>query len=66
MSIYELMDLFVDNDQMIYIYDFTGETEVYRGSFADLEDDRIASSEVMSIDNIYPDNSGFIGINIEL
>lgn len=63
MSVYDLKELFVDDDQNVYIYSLDDEVEVFRGSLREVDDDML-DEEIMSIDNIYPDNDGYIGINI--
>lgn len=64
MSIYDLRELFIDTAQMCYIWALDSEEEIFRGSMDDIDDD-LLEEEVSSLDNVYRDNNGYIGINIE-
>lgn len=64
MSIYELRELFIDDDQQCYIWALESEREIYRGSMRDIPEE-LEDEEVCSLDNIYKGNDGYIGINID-
>lgn len=64
MDLYNLRNLFIDETQLVRIYDLKNDAElIYEGSFNELPSE-LESFDVSSIDNIYPDNDGYLGINI--
>jgi len=63
MTIYELRELFIDDDQDCYIYNLDTQEEVYKGSMRDIPEE-LEDREISSLDNVYADNNGVIGINI--
>lgn len=66
MDLYTLRGLFADDSQLVRIFDLNNDAEmIYEGEFSDLPMS-LENYEVSSIDNIYPDNDGYVGINIEL
>lgn len=66
MTLYDLKELFVDDSQLIRIYNLGSEEYLYEGEFADLPTE-LEDYEVMSIDTIYKiDFDGYITINIEM
>ena len=65
MTIYELRGLFIDERQMCYIWALESEEEIFRGQMSDIPEE-IEDIEISSLDNIYPDNKGYIGINIDI
>lgn len=69
MSIYDLIELFVDDSQSIYVYDLNTDNELFKGDASDIPAD-LEDMTICSIDNVYPmdkDNpyAGFIGINVD-
>lgn len=65
MTIYEFRELFIDERQMCYIWALESEEEIFRGQMSDVPEE-IEDIEISSLDNIYPDNKGYIGINIDI
>lgn len=66
MDLYTLRGLFADDSQLVRIFDLNNDAKmIYEGEFSDLPMS-LENYEVSSIDNIYPDNDGYVGINIEL
>jgi hypothetical protein len=65
MTLEDFKDYFVDESQLIRVYDGETETFVYEGEFADMPDD-LLSEEIGSIDSLYPSNKfdGCITVNI--
>lgn len=64
MSIADFGELFIDSAQDCYIYDFNTEAEIFRGSMDEIPED-MEYLEICSLDNIYRNNDGYIGINID-
>ena len=64
MDLYNLRNLFIDETQLVRIYDLKNDAElIYEGSSLNfLVNQKVF--DVSSIDNIYPDNDGYLGINI--
>ena len=66
MTLYDFRYLFVDNSQLVRIYDITSDKKVFEGEFENLPTE-LEDYEVMSIDTIYKiDFDGYITINIEM
>ena len=66
MTLYDFRYLFVDDSQLVRIYDITSEKNVFEGEFENLPTE-LEDYEVMSIDTIYKiDFDGYITINIEM
>lgn len=66
MTVEELMEYFVDQNQMIELWDINKEETVFKGDYRALHDFELLYAEVGSIDNIYEDNKGIITINVEV
>lgn len=67
MTIADLLELFVDDSQMIRIFDI-GDADcpiLYEGEGKELLDDW-KDLEISSLDNIWPNSDCYIGINIDL
>lgn len=65
-TIEDLLDLFVDREQMIRVYDLENDANcIYEGDGREIPYD-IECLEISSIDNIYPDNDGYVGINVSI
>lgn len=65
MTIYDLRYLFFDDDQQCYIYAMESEKELFRGSMRDIPEE-LEDEEISSLDNVYPNNEGVIGINVDM
>lgn len=64
MTVYDIMQLFIDPDsQHIQIWLDDEEKIVYDGDYGDIPEN-MDNAEVSSIDNIYADNKGVICLNI--
>lgn len=64
MRLYELRELFIDESQLVRVYDATDDVElIYEGNF-DMLPEELEDEEVSSLDNVYKDNDGYFGINI--
>lgn len=65
MTLYDLRELFISDDQAVKIYDLISNEYVWKGDFCDLPEE-LEYYDVMSIDNIYArDFDGSVCINIE-
>ena len=64
MTVYDIMDLFIDDSQYIELYDTETDDVVYSGEYCDMPEEYI-DREVCSIDNVYKDNNGIVTLNIE-
>lgn len=66
MTLYDLRYLFVDDAQLVIIYDLTDMKEIYKGEFYELPEE-MEYYEIMSIDTLYPTENfnGYITINVE-
>ncbi len=64
MTVYDIMDLFIDDSQYIELYDIETDNVVYSGEFCDMPEE-FEDREVCSIDNIYKGNEGVVTLNIE-
>lgn len=64
MTVYDIMQLFIDPDaQHIQIYSDDEEKIVYDGDYGDIPE-HMNYVEVSSIDNVYADNKGVICLNV--
>lgn len=66
MTLYDLREMFIDDSQMIRIYDIAKEDNIYEGEFRDIPDE-YEDYEISSIDSVYPtiNFDGYITINID-
>lgn len=64
MTIEEILELFIDDSQNIRVFDLHEEEEIFCGDSRDL-DDAIKNYTICSIDNIYPNNDGYICFNVD-
>lgn len=64
MSVYEIMELFIDDSQVVELYDTETETVIYAGEYCEMPDE-FGDREVCSIDNIYKENKGVITLNLD-
>lgn len=64
MTVYELRELFIDDAQLVRLYNLDSEEYIFEGNFYDLPTE-YEDYEVLSIDNLYKENfDGYIVINI--
>ena len=66
MDLYELKELFVDDSQLVELYDTDADESFYLGELSEMPDE-FEGYTVCSIDSLYPrkDFDGRITINIE-
>ena len=64
MTVYDIMDLFIDDSQYMELYDTETDNVVYSGEYCDIPEE-YTDREVCSIDNVYKDNNGIVTLNIE-
>lgn len=72
MTVYEFIQLFLDDSFPLVVYSLDEEREVYRGLACDIDDWDIEQAEIMSIDNplnpAHPDsgNNPNAGLFVEI
>jgi len=65
-TLYDLKELFVDDSQLIRIYDTETEENMFEGEFCDMPEE-YEDCEAMSIDSVWAvDFDGYITINISI
>lgn len=66
MTLYDVRELFVDDSQLVRIYNVDTDEYIYEGEFIDLSED-MEDREVCSIDSLYPCDyfDGYVTINVE-
>ena len=63
-TVKDLIELFIDDSQLVRIYDNESDSNIYEGNGYDIPDD-LGYEEVSSIDNLYKEDfNGYFTISI--